>query len=202
MTVARRRALLNAVLVVLFVAFAYANLARWLETGRPVGLGAVLLEGFTALLFVVRRTPLATSGRVVAWIAAPLGTFTMLLARPIAHPHEGPLAIFEVTQLVGLAIALGALAGLGRSFGIVAANRGIKTGGAYAWVRHPAYAGYLVSYLGYVAENPSSRNLALLVLSTGAQLVRITEEERMLAGDSTYREYAGRVRRRLIPYVY
>jgi protein-S-isoprenylcysteine O-methyltransferase Ste14 len=203
MSGARRRSLLlNALLVALFLAFAYANLNRWHETGRPVGLGAVLLEGFTAVLFIARRTPLATSRRPLAWIAALLGAFTMLAARPVSSPDGGPLAVFEIVQLVGFGIVIVALGTLGRSFGIVAANRGVKTRGLYGFVRHPAYSGYLVSYLGYVAENASVRNLLLLVVATGAQLVRMDEEERMLQDDSTYREYLARVRHRLVPFVY
>ena len=85
-------------------------------------------------------------------------------------------------QLAGLLIALASLGTLGRSFGIVAANRGVKTRGPYRLVRHPAYFGYLVAYVGYVAENPSLANLALLCLSTAFQLVRIGEEERLLPG--------------------
>jgi protein-S-isoprenylcysteine O-methyltransferase Ste14 len=198
----RRSLLLNAVLVTLFVAFAYANFARWLETGRPVGLGSVLLEAFTAFLFVVRRPPRATSGRPLAWIAATVGAFTMLLSRPVPHPDAGPLALLEIAQLAGFVIVIVALGTLGRSFGIVAANRGVKTKGLYSFVRHPAYTGYLVSYLGYVAENASARNLLLLVVATGAQLVRIGEEERTLGGDHAYREYLARVPHRLVPYVY
>jgi protein-S-isoprenylcysteine O-methyltransferase Ste14 len=94
------------------------------------------------------------------------------------------------------------LGALGRSFGIVAANRGVKTAGLYSFVRHPAYTGYLVSYLGYVGENPSLRNAVLLVAGTAAQVVRISEEERMLSFDQAYRAYLARVRRRLIPFVY
>jgi protein-S-isoprenylcysteine O-methyltransferase Ste14 len=203
MSGARRRSLLlNALLVALFLGFAYANLNRWHETGRPVGLGAVLLEGFTAVLFIARRTPLATSRRPLAWIAALLGAFTMLAARPVSSPDAGPLAVFEIVQLVGFGIVIVALGTLGRSFGIVAANRGVKTRGLYGFVRHPAYSGYLVSYLGYVAENATVRNLLLLVVATGAQLVRMGEEERMLRDDSAYREYLARVPHRLVPYVY
>ena len=88
------------------------------------------------------------------------------------------------------------------SFGLVAANRGVKTSGLYRLVRHPVYAGYVLSDCGYVFENPSLRNVALLAVGTIGQLVRITEEERLLAGDHTYRDYCGRVRYRLIPYVY
>jgi protein-S-isoprenylcysteine O-methyltransferase Ste14 len=197
-----RRVVLQATLVVLFLAFAFANLARWYETGKPVGLGATLLEAFTAFLFVIRRPPLATSARPLAWISASLGAFAMLGARPVEHPDAGPFAAMEIVQLAGFAIVLVALGALGRSFGIVAANRGVKTRGLYSLVRHPAYSGYLVSYLGYVAENPSLRNGILLVVGTAAQLVRISEEERMLGLDQAYREYLGRVRRRLIPYVY
>jgi protein-S-isoprenylcysteine O-methyltransferase Ste14 len=202
MPIGARRIVLKTALVVLFLGFAYANFARWHDTGRPVGLGATLLEAFTAMLFVFRRPPLATSTRPLAWISASLGAFAMLGARPVAHPDAGPFAIAEVTQLVGFAIVLVALGALGRSFGIVAANRGVKTVGLYSFVRHPAYTGYLISYLGYVAENGSLRNMLLLVVGTAAQLVRISEEERMLSFDEAYRAYLGRVRRRLIPYVY
>jgi protein-S-isoprenylcysteine O-methyltransferase Ste14 len=203
MLAARRRSLLmNALLVALFLAFAYANLNRWHETGRPVGLGAVLLEGFTAFLFLVRRAPLATSHRPLAWVAALLGAFTMLGARPVSSPDAGPLALFEIVQLVGFGIVIVALGTLGRSFGIVAANRGVKTRGLYGFVRHPAYSGYLVSYFGYVAENMSARNVILLMVATGAQVVRMGEEERMLRDDSAYREYLSRVPHRLVPYVY
>jgi protein-S-isoprenylcysteine O-methyltransferase Ste14 len=202
MTIEARRILLKASLVVLFLGFAYANLARWLETGRPVGLGAVMLEAFTAFLFVVRRPPLMTSARPLAWISASLGAFAMLAARPVASPNAGPFAAFELLQLAGFAIVLVALGALGRSFGIVAANRGIKTAGLYSFVRHPAYTGYLVSYLGYVAENPSLRNVVLLAVGTAAQLVRIGEEERTLCLDQAYRSYLARVPRRLIPYLY
>ena len=202
MTIGARRIVLKTALVVLFLGFAYANLARWHDTGRPVGLGATLLEAFTAFLFVVRRPPLATSARPLAWISASLGAFAMLGARPVAHPDAGPFAAFELLQLAGFAIVLVALGALGRSFGIVAANRGVKTAGLYSFVRHPAYTGYLVSYLGYVAENGSLRNVILLVVGTAAQLVRISEEERMLSFDEAYRAYLERVRRRLIPYLY
>jgi protein-S-isoprenylcysteine O-methyltransferase Ste14 len=202
MSEARRRTLLNAFLVVLFLGFAYANFLRWQETGRPVGLGVVLLEAFTAFLFLFRRPPHATSERPLAWISAFLGAFTMLAARPVAHPDYGPFAAFEVLQLVGFGIAIVALGTLGRSFGVVAANRGIKTHGLYSLVRHPAYSGYLVSYIGYVAENGSLRNMVLLAAATGAQVVRMSEEERMLGRDDGYRAYVARVRRRLIPHVY
>lgn len=202
MSLQARRVVLQATLVVLFLAFAFANLSRWHETGKPVGLGATLLEAFTAFLFVVRRPPLATSARPLAWISASLGAFAMLGGRPVAHPDAGPFAAAEIVQLVGFAIVLVALGALGRSFGIVAANRGVKTGGLYSLVRHPAYSGYLVSYIGYVAENPSARNTILLVVGTAAQIVRISEEERMLSLDDAYRAYLARVRRRLIPFVY
>lgn len=202
MSLRGRRIVLKAALVFLFLGFAYANFARWHDTGRPVGLGATLLEAFTAGLFVIRRPPLTTSGRPLAWTSASIGAFAMLGARPIANPVAGPFAVFELVQVAGFVIVLVALGALGRSFGIVAANRGVKTAGLYSLVRHPAYTGYLVSYLGYVAENWSLRNVLLLVAGTAAQVVRMSEEERTLSLDDAYRAYLARVRRRLIPFVY
>jgi protein-S-isoprenylcysteine O-methyltransferase Ste14 len=190
----------RAALVLLFAAFAYANFAKWRSTGQPYGLGVTLLEGWTALMFAVRRTPKAVSNRMLAWVAAPIGSFAMLLARPESGglPHM----VGEAVQLLGVLMALVSLGVLGRSFGLVAANRGLKATGPYRLVRHPAYASYLVAYLGYVAESPSLRNVALLVVSTVFQLVRISEEERVLVADAGYESYRRRVRFRLIPLVY
>jgi protein-S-isoprenylcysteine O-methyltransferase Ste14 len=187
-------------LVALFALFAWSNFSHWRATGAPSGLGITLLEGWAAALFLTRRAPQALSLRPLAWIAAPIGSFAMLLARPTdgGLPH----GVCEAVQLAGLLIALASLGTLGRSFGIVAANRGVKTGGPYRLVRHPAYLGYLISYLAYVAENPSAANLALLVLSTTFQLVRIGEEERLLSSDSTYESYRRSVRYRLVPLIY
>jgi protein-S-isoprenylcysteine O-methyltransferase Ste14 len=196
------RQLGTALLVALFAAFAYSNFLRWLQTGRPVGLGSVLLEATTALLFVVRRPPRETSRRSIAWASAFVGAFAMLLGRPVAHPVEGPFWLFVVVQLAGFGLALVGLGFLGRSFGIVAAARGVKTTGLYGLVRHPIYAGYLIAYAGYVCENPSFRNGLLFAVGTAAQLVRIGEEERVLVNDPAYRAYRGHVRYRLIPYVY
>lgn len=190
----------RALLVALFLMFAWANYAHWRSTGRPSGLATTLLEAWTASLFLVRRRPTVVSSSGLAWLAAPIGSFAMLLARP----HSGTLSpiAWEAVQLAGLAVALVSLTTLGRSFGIVAANRGVKTRGLYSLVRHPAYAGYLVAYAGYVGENLSLRNVVLLSVGTAFQLVRIREEERLLSGDATYARYRSQVRYRLVPLLY
>jgi protein-S-isoprenylcysteine O-methyltransferase Ste14 len=190
----------RALLILLFGGFAWANLAHWRATGEPSGLGITLLEGWVALMFLIRRPADSVSKRRLAWVAAPIGTFAMLLARP-----EGgglPPLFCEAVQLGGVVFALASLGALGRSFGLVAANRGVKTHGPYGLVRHPAYTGYLITHLGYVAEHPSLLNIALLCIGTAFQLVRVREEELVLSLDSAYQRYRRRVRYRLIPLVY
>jgi protein-S-isoprenylcysteine O-methyltransferase Ste14 len=190
----------RVLLVVLFAVFAWANFTHWRSTGHPSGLGTTLLEGWAAGLFLIRRQTDDVSHSAIAWIAAPIGSFAMLLARPVGGGL--PEVLCEVLQLVGLGVAIVSLGTLGRSFGLVAANRGIQTRGPYGFVRHPAYTGYLITYLAYVAENPSPRNIALFCIGTAFQLVRIREEERLLSADEGYRAYRGSVRYRLVPFVY
>ena len=82
------------------------------------------------------------------------------------------------------------------------ANRGVKLGGPYRYVRHPMYAGYLLCHVAFLLLNPSPWNLVVYALCDGLQVPRILAEERLLCRDGTYAAYRARVRWRLIPGVF
>lgn len=195
------RLLTSTALVLLFLAFASANLEATWHDRSPTGAGLTVLAGWTAVLFLSRRTPSAVSMMPLAWAAALIGTFGDLLARPVdatGVAHVGG----ELIQLVGVVMALISLTALGRSFGLVAANRGVRSGGPYRLVRHPVYASYCVAWAGYFLESPTTRNFLVFGVVFVAQLVRIREEESVLGRDADYRSYMSAVRARLVPFVY
>jgi protein-S-isoprenylcysteine O-methyltransferase Ste14 len=203
----RRRAgwgwvLCTSVVGLLWAAFFVANLRKWGPTGRPVGLATMVLELVIVILYLLRRRPIAVSRSPLAWAAAAVGCFGMLLARPAYDPVGGLEPLYVVLQFGGVIVALLTLSKLGRSFGIVAANRGLTTSGLYGIVRHPLYLGYLATMTGYLFENPSPPNLLVFGAVAVAQAVRIDQEERCLEADPDYRAYRERVRFRLLPYVY
>jgi len=88
---------------------------------------------------------------------------------------------------------------LRRSFGIAPANRGVKVSGPYRFVRHPMYAGYLLSNIGMFLLMPSPINLAIYAIGWTAPILRLLAEERLLAQDETYRDFQQTTRFRLIP---
>ena len=188
----------NLAIAAVYFWFARAHFLSWLNSGDLRGLGVVLIESVVAVLILVRRTPIETSGRVVAWVA----TLAAILGPMLVRPSSGGWPVGTYLQIAGAAFALFSLFVIGRSFGLVAANRGIVTAGPYGLVRHPIYLGYVVANAGYLLENPTARNVAILLVATVAQLVRISCEEEVLTHDAAYVEYRGHVRYRLIPYVY
>ena len=192
----------SAPVALLFLLFGAANLAQWGVTHQPIGLGATALELLVATLFVARRSAWLVSKAPLAWAAAAVGTFGMLAARPAYAPVAGLEPLYLGLQIVGAVFAGVALLSLGRSFGLVAANRGIRTGGQYRFVRHPVYSGYVVTWIGYLLENPSLRNACVLVVVMAFQAVRIVEEERTLGTDPVYQAYCRRVRSRVVPHLF
>lgn len=186
----------------LWAYFFVANLRQWAPTGRPVGLGPMELELVIAILYIIRRQPISVSRAPLAWSAAAVACTGMLFARPAYEPVGGLEPLYFVLQLGGAGAAMLTLLTLGRSFGIVAANRGLKTTGPYGIVRHPLYGAYLVTMAGYLFENPSARNVVILGAVTAAQVIRIGEEEKCLSADPEYRDYRRRVRFRIVPYLY
>jgi protein-S-isoprenylcysteine O-methyltransferase Ste14 len=199
---AARRRMLTALLAGIWLFFAEAHLVHWYQTGHANGLGMMLVETVVAVLFIVRREPLTTSRRWGAWTATAIGTFGPLALRP-TDSAVGPLGDLALAlQFGGAVCALAALLTIGRSFGLVAANRGIKTSGPYGIVRHPVYAAYLIVTTGYLLENPSAWNFAVLAVSLLGQIARISCEEEVLSQDPAYVEYRRRVRYRLVPLVF
>ncbi|MCW3797010.1 isoprenylcysteine carboxylmethyltransferase family protein [Sphingomonas sp. BN140010] len=165
----------------------------------PYLLGLILAEMLTVVLLLIRR-PGPIAGTPWAFFVALVGTFAPLF---VTAP-DGPPVIPAGAALmwVGLAISVAAKLSLARSFGMIAANRGVKSRGIYAFIRHPMYLGYAVTHLGFLLVFPNLFNLAVYLTTWTFQLLRIREEERWLCQDEAYREYADRVRYRLIYGVY
>jgi protein-S-isoprenylcysteine O-methyltransferase Ste14 len=81
-------------------------------------------------------------------------------------------------------------------------QRVISTG-PYAWVRHPMYATALVMLLGIPLALGSWWGVMIVILIVPALIWRLTDEERFLLQNLPgYPEYRGRVRYRLLPFVW
>lgn len=132
--------------------------------------------------------------RITSWASAML---------PLAALPDGTQVIqtwaSTILAVVGLSLAIWALVNLGRAFGIAPADRGLVTSGPYRWLRHPAYAGEVLSVLGYVLGSVSMGNAVVLLVLAVSLLARIMVEERMIEG---YGSYKGVVRWRLIPGIW
>ena len=172
---------------------------NFVQTGKWTSLLWIVSEGIIIFLLVFRRESRRLSRHPWDWIVALGGSFTALLVRPAAT--IAPEFIGVVLQLAGTVFEIHAKVFLGRSFGIVAADRGIVVSGPYRIVRHPIYLGYFVTHVGFLLTNWSPRNLAIYIVTYFFQISRILAEERILREDESYRAYCQRVRYRVIPFV-
>jgi len=192
----------NVLLAALCLLLAAMHMYAAEESGRWVtGVLLILQQGLLMVLFLFRRGTPETSWRLFDWVVGVTGPFLPLAMRE-RQDRVGLAWLGEPVQAVGLLIAIVASGFLGRSMGIVAANRGVKTGGIYGVMRHPMYAGHLLGYLGFLLANPTVRNALITAVTVVLMAARVHAEERLLVRDPAYRAYAGRTRWRLIPFVY
>jgi protein-S-isoprenylcysteine O-methyltransferase Ste14 len=192
----------GAVGAVFWLLFAWANIRGSLESHRVIGVGVGILGFWAAVLFLVRRPPRRVSRNLPVWAVAYVGTFGASALRPGGGSSGWSDDLGLAVQCVGLVLgALGYLA-LGRSFGLVPADRGLVTSGIYRVVRHPLYASYVVAELGYVIQSPRLWNVGVLVLVWACQVLRLLSEERLLSRDPAYGSYCAQARWRVIPGVW
>jgi len=157
----------------------------------------------TVVVLILFRRPSRTMSRIpLDWFLALGATNAGLLASSVQPETTGPLQLAYAFVTAGLFIQLSAKVVLGRSFGVVAANRGVKASGPYRVVRHPMYAGYVVTHIGFLIALPSLHNFVVYATGLAIQIARIMREERILQQDPAYREFASSVRYRLFPGIF
>ncbi|WP_375450108.1 methyltransferase family protein [uncultured Devosia sp.] len=191
------------VLAALFGYMVWTFVLAWLNGGSITTTILLVSEGAALVFVLLRRFTNDMSFHPADWGLALVGSAAPLLVQPTgANGSAALLAFCSILMLVGLVVQLAAKLTLRRSFGAVAANRGVKVGGPYRLVRHPMYAGYLMTHIGFLLTNPSARNALAYGICFIAQIGRIIAEEKLLTADSKYRDFAARVRYRLVPGIF
>ena len=178
----------------------------------------VIGAAFFVFLFIIRVMQFANGdiAAILLAVQSALAAFLLVMHKPverIGHPLMSliawlcallPLA-FDVEQanirysLPGLLLVLWSLIALGFSFSIAPEDRGIVERGPYRFVRHPMYLGEILSLFGLCIAGNHAWNWFALLLFVRLVMVRISAEERVLAG---YEWYRRSVRWRFVPGVW
>jgi protein-S-isoprenylcysteine O-methyltransferase Ste14 len=186
----------------LFCALALRLGADFIRTQRVTSLLMLASESLVVVLTIARRTAFTIDRSPKARMVTALALMGPFLVRPAPGPGVIPETYAASISACGLMFVVAAKATLGRSFGVLPANRGIVEKGVYGWMRHPIYAGYLLNDVGFLGAHTLDWNIFVLSVSIVAQVWRILLEEKTLATDPAYDQYMQRVRWRLIPQVF
>ncbi|GAB4327093.1 MAG: hypothetical protein Kow0010_10470 [Dehalococcoidia bacterium] len=191
----------DACLIIIAALFFYVH-GKHVAHGSLSNLPFAVEQGILVVIFLTRRRSQKTSSRPMDWVFATTGGWLPLAVQ--VHPAPTPFAGYlgSGLQSVGLMLAIIGFLYLGRSFGVVAANRGLKVNGPYRFVRHPIYFAHTVTLTGFLLANFAPVNLAIFVVVVFSHLMRIRAEERILIETTNYATYRERVRWRLLPGIY
>ncbi len=192
----------RAIVIVFYIGLVVRILGQSWLSGEVTNLLLLPSEGLVVIFLLIRRQAQLISLRWQEWLLALAATLAPMLVKPGTGPTLVPTSLAAALMLAGVIVQVHAKFNLGRSFGCVPAHRGLQLTGPYKFVRHPMYAGYLLSHIAFLLVNPTLHNLLAYTVCYALQIPRLFAEEQMLAEDPLYREYQGKVRSRLIPGVF
>ena len=188
--------------ILLFTLLCVATFQQFQQTHEFLTFNLIIVDGLILALYFIRHEPKALIEFPFAWFISIIATLLPFLYRPtdqVALPEL--LSMGHYLQIFGMIAMIGSLLSLRGSMGIVPANRGIKSGGLYRYVRHPLYTSELVFFSGYIMSNQSIINVCLLLLLFAMQFFRSKIEENFLLNDQAYHFYMTRTPYRFIPGV-
>ena len=194
--------LARCVIAGLFLGLTYRIGVDTLETGHRSGLLLLTSELLVVVLTLVRRHATSVDRRSWSRIVAGVSIIGPFLLRPVgaAGMVEEPMVL--TGSVVGLVFVIAGKLSLGRSLGLLPANRGVVYSGVYRLVRHPMYLGYLLIHSAFLLGHVSTWNVVVLVAADLALLARIGLEERPRSADLAYQCYRETVPWRFVPGVY
>ena len=187
---------------VLFAVMSVNLLTDFAHTHRLTGLLLLASESLVVVLTIVRRRTQIVDRSAAAAVVTTISLIGPSLVRTVSGGGLLPDAVTAVVSSVGLVLIIAGKITLGRSFGLVPANRGVVIGGVYGFVRHPIYAGYLLTHLAFACAYPTTWNVTVLVLTDTALIVRALYEEKVLEADRSYQSYCRRVAWHIVPGVF
>lgn len=177
-----------------------------LDSGALGHLLLLCFNLFVGLMLLFGRRPVRSPRTARDLFVPLLATFLLMAFNLVGGrgPEDSVLvpeswrpalsSLAAVSTSVGYAVALWGALALGRSFGVYVAVREVVLRGAYRWVRHPIYTGYLFVVTGLVLSDPRPVTLGVAVAFVVVMVYRARLEERALAAESeAYRRYRERV---------
>jgi protein-S-isoprenylcysteine O-methyltransferase Ste14 len=188
-----------ALALLFFAALIPGHTSRYnLHAADIIWMTGAALMGIFSLVRVPPRTVTVTANS----IAATAGMMILpILIRP-GVPSVGLLnQVGTALEVIGIIFTQLARVYLGRSFGLLPANRGIVSTGPFRLMRHPIYVGWFVLTLGLAVIYPKPSSFLLILATLPFMMWRIMQEEDLLRLDPEYRAYCEKVRYRLIPWV-
>jgi protein-S-isoprenylcysteine O-methyltransferase Ste14 len=186
----------------LFTMLSINLFADFMRTGRVTGLLLLISESLVVVLTIARRRTQIVDRSAAATIMTTVSLVGPALLRANDAVALAPDVITALVAGVGLFIVVVGKITLGRSFGVVPANRGVVVRGPYTYVRHPIYTGYLVTHLSFLVAHPTPWNISIVLVADTALILRALMEERVLSADVEYQSYCQRVGWHLVPGVF
>lgn len=155
------------------------------------------------ITMVLRTTPVRITPNPWFWLLAFVVTYYGLFVAVFAQKGTAivPGVVSNSISILALVVAVYARLSLGRSIGLVPAQRDIITRGAYGFVRHPIYTGLILSYVGFSLRMFSPLNVTMSLLVIGLIVLKSFIEEGFLREVPEYANYLDRVRWRWFPGV-
>jgi protein-S-isoprenylcysteine O-methyltransferase Ste14 len=147
--------------------------------------GTLLAVAFYSLVIwcYLRRGPAhATTRSITARAAAVVATWIPFVIPWLHGAPPGAVwqGVSDVLLLAGTAWAVWSLRSLGRNLSVIAQVRDVAEGGPYRWIRHPLYAGEIVSTLGLAIAAHSLAAITVWLGICALQAYRAVREEQLL----------------------
>jgi len=184
----------SAVFIIFLYSFAKPQTTRdWRSFGA---LSAFLVALFTEM-YGFPLTIYLLSGWLqsrypnVNWFSHDAGHLLEMLFGWKSNPHFGP---FHLLSFVFIGGGFWLLSAAWRVLYAAQKNRTLATGGPYAYIRHPQYAGFVLIMFGFLVQWPTLLTLAMFPVLVYMYVRLARREERDVAAEfgAAYRRYAAR----------